>query len=392
MTTKQRELPAGWKWVKLGDVVTIAKGRKPAEVSEFEFHGCLRHLLISDLHETGVITFASDPNGVEAFEDDILIAWDGANAGTTNYGLSGLVGSTLAVLKKTQATIYTPFLGNFLKSKFKQLNVDMTAGATIPHIQRNLLMSMAIPFPPLEEQKRIAEILNEAEEIKKLREEADKKTEELIPAIFHEMFGDDSKYKQVPFGNLVDKKNGLVRGPFGGSIKKEIFVESGYLVYEQSHAIKGGYDSSRYFITGEKYMEMERFQVCTDDLIVSCSGTIGRVFIIPPNAPKGVINQALLKIRLNQSVALPHYLMNALKYRVFGQDIRNLTKGTAITNLVAVKKLREELVPLPPLDIQQEFIDRVNSTQKLSAKHKEGATKIEILRSSLLQRAFRGEL
>ena len=112
------------------------------------------------------------------------------------------------------------------------------------------------------------------------------------------MFGDASKYKQVPFGHVAANKHGLVRGPFGGSLKKEIFVESGYLVYEQSHAISGGYDSSRYFVTEEKYRDMERFQVYPDDLIISCSGTIGRVFLIPPKAPTGVINQALLKIRL----------------------------------------------------------------------------------------------
>ena len=59
-------------------------------------------------------------------------------------------------------------------------------------------------------------------------------------------------------------------------------------MYEQSHAISGGYDSSRYFVTEEKYSEMERFQVYPDDLIVSCSGTIGRVFLIPRKLQTGL--------------------------------------------------------------------------------------------------------
>ena len=70
------------------------------------------------------------------------------------------------------------------------LIVSMGTGSTVKGIRTGELAGINIPLPPLEEQKRIAETLSKAEELKKLREEADRKTEELIPAIFHEMFGD----------------------------------------------------------------------------------------------------------------------------------------------------------------------------------------------------------
>ena len=89
---------------------------------------------------------------------------------------------------------------------------------------------------------------------------------------------------------------------------------------------------------------------------------------------------------------MPEYVMNLLKHVVFGQGMRNLIKGTAITNLLSVKKLGEKLIPLPPLNVQQEFVDRVRNAQNMTAQQLESVSSIGNLQSSLLQRAFRGEL
>src|SRR4030042_4959534 len=74
----------------------------------------------------------------------------------------------------------------------------------------------------------------------------------------------------------------LVRGPFGGALKKESFVESGFKVYEQRNAIYKTCDIGSYFINRSKFSEMQRFSVLPRDFIISCSGTIGRIFQIPP--------------------------------------------------------------------------------------------------------------
>ena len=87
----------------------------------------------------------------------------------------------------------------------------------------------------------------------------------------------------------------FVRGPFGGSLKKSCFVESGYAVYEQ-HAIYDQFTDVRYFIDEAKFNEMKRFELKPNDLIMSCSGTMGKVAIVPQNIEKGIINQALLKL------------------------------------------------------------------------------------------------
>ena len=97
--------------------------------------------------------------------------------------------------------------------------------------------------------------------------------------------------------------SGLVRGPFGGSLKKEIFQSSGKKVYEQRNAIYRSVNIGSYYITDDKYRELIRFSVAPGDFIVSCSGTIGKIFRLPQNAPQGVINQALLKISLESNIS-----------------------------------------------------------------------------------------
>jgi type I restriction enzyme S subunit len=69
----------------------------------------------------------------------------------------------------------------------------------------------------------------------------------------------------------------FVRGPFGGALKKEFFVKDGYAVYEQQHAIYNQFDDIRYFIDENKFKAMQRFELASGDLIMSCSGTMGNV-------------------------------------------------------------------------------------------------------------------
>src|SRR5262245_39566402 len=110
----------------------------------------------------------------------------------------------------------------------------------------------------------------------------------------------------------VNEKGGLKRGPFGGAVKKEIFVSDGFKIYEQKNAIYNDFDLGTYFIDGSKFKELRGFSVEPDDLIVSCSGTIGKVAIVPPTARPGIINQALLRIRPDKKVILPIYLKRLL--------------------------------------------------------------------------------
>jgi len=118
----------------------------------------------------------------------------------------------------------------------------------------------------------------------------------LIPELRFPEFVEEGEWKE----KTLDDTCKLVRGPFGGSLKKEIFVKDGYAVYEQSHAIYSDFSFFRYQIDDEKFSELKRFTVNSGDLIMSCSGTMGKFAMIPKDYEKGVINQALLKLTVKK--------------------------------------------------------------------------------------------
>jgi type I restriction enzyme M protein len=154
------------------------------------------------------------------------------------------------------------------------------------------------------------------------------------------------------------------RGPFGGSLKKEIFVKSGYAVYEQSHAIADDFTEFRYFIDQEKFNEMRGFQVRPGELIMSCSGTMGKVAIIPDNAPLGIINQALLKLTPTDKI-LNVFLKLWMESARFQGGLDNITYGAAIKNVASVAILKDLRLPLPPLEVQKEIVAEIEGYQKI---------------------------
>jgi type I restriction enzyme S subunit len=141
----------------------------------------------------------------------------------------------------------------------------------------------------------------------------------------------------------VDEKNAIKRGPFGSAIKKEYFQPSGYKVYEQQNAIYGNSELGKYFIGENKFKELQDFEVKPGDLIISCSGTIGKIAIVPENAPRGIINQALLKITLEKKIVFPKYFTYLFTSQAVQKNVLDKTRGTAIKNIASVKDLSKYL-------------------------------------------------
>jgi len=151
----------------------------------------------------------------------------------------------------------------------------------------------------------------------------------------------------------------FVRGPFGGSLKKDIFVKSGYAVYEQQHAIYNQFNQIRYFIDKNKFDEMSRFEVFPNDLIMSCSGTMGKIAIVPDGIKRGIINQALLKLTPNNNVS-NKYLRWLITSSYFQKKINELSGGAAIQNVPSVSILKKIKIPLPPLPTQQKIVAKLD--------------------------------
>ncbi|AMU85996.1 restriction endonuclease subunit S [Dehalococcoides mccartyi] len=197
-------------------------------------------------------------------------------------------------------------------------------------------------------------------------------------------------YKQTEIGVIPENwkikplkelcvPNGLVRGPFGGSLKKEYFVDSGIKVYEQKNAIEKNAVIGSYFVDNSKFSELKRFEVFEKDFIVSCSGTIGRIFQIPHGAPKGIINQALLKIKTNEEVVNEKYFLLYFEWEKFQERIIDNTQGGAMKNLVGMSIFKNTSIALPSTLSEQNAIaealsgadNLITSLEKLIAKKKD---------------------
>jgi type I restriction enzyme S subunit len=183
--------------------------------------------------------------------------------------------------------------------------------------------------------------------------------------------------------------NGLIRGPFGGALKKNIFVKSGFKVYEQKNAIYKNVTDGNYYIDYLKFSELKRFQVDAGDFIVSCSGTIGRIYQIPSEYEKGVINQALLIIRIDEDVCVKSYFQHVFSSNKFQDKIIDSTQGGAMKNLVGMKEFKNTTILIPPLHEQTAIARALTDADVLIANLQKLIEKKKRIKQGAMQELLR---
>ena len=182
----------------------------------------------------------------------------------------------------------------------------------------------------------------------------------------------------------------FIRGPFGGSLKKECFTREGYAVYEQQNAIYNQF-TFRYFIDENKYNEMARFKVQAGDLIMSCSGTIGKVAIIPDNYQNGIINQALLKLT-PLGILNSYFLKYLMESKIFLDKLLVYTEGVAIKNVASVSVLKGIQINIPNIDTQMQIVSRLDKlsskVRAIEEKYQKMVEECDALKQAMLRDVF----
>ncbi len=166
----------------------------------------------------------------------------------------------------------------------------------------------------------------------------------------------------VTWEDILELNNApFKRGPFGSALKKSMFVDSGYKVYEQYCPINDDCSFARYFITEEKFGELEAFAVKARDFLVSCSGvSLGRITQVPDEFEEGVINQAILRVRLNAEVYDSNLFIRLFRSEYFQKRIFDNATGSAIPNVKGVKFLKVIPVPLIPRNEQTRIAQKLD--------------------------------
>ena len=326
----------------------------------------------------------------------ILITCRGATCGSINISEpKSYVNGNAMALDNLSKDVDLYFLKHYLE--YRKLD-DVISGSAQPQITGQGLANIQIPLPPLPTQQKIASILDAADTLRQKDKALLAKYDELTQSLFLDMFGDPvSNPKGWEIKNIEQLtksgKGSIKRGPFGGALKKEIFVEDGYLVYEQFHALNNDFSRSRYFIDENKFNELKGFEVHPNDIIISCSGVyLGKLAIVPKGARKGIINQALLKITLDESKMKNDFFVFLFSHKNFREKYFDANRGAGIPNFPPMSEFKRFPFITPSMKLQEQFTELITIIEQQKLLAQASQEKSEELFNSLLQKAFKGEL
>ena len=287
-------------------------------------------------------------------------------------------------LKSGLNTQFYFYVLKHLKSHFESIS----KGVAQKNINLSILKNQVVPVPPIEEQNRISSQFEEIDNLITIKQKQLKEFDSLEQSVFYKMFGDlvynDKNWDISDIGSICLS---IIRGPFGSALKKEFFVPKGehtYKVYEQKNAIQCNELIGTYYIDQSRYKNLERFTVLPGDIIMSCAGTIGKLFLIPVLAERGIINQALIRFRLD------HNRINEMFFLFLMGRVQNDfdVKGCGLKNLGSVKDLKKMTFGLPPLSLQQSFAQKIEVIEKQKEVVKNEIAQLQALLDSEMDKYF----
>lgn len=218
------------------------------------------------------------------------------------------------------------------------------------------MRNITIPVPEYAVQQKIAAHLDrKCTQIDALISNAQQQIEKLKAlrdAVLREVLSEGANITGICREQYTTTKMGSIgtykKGPFGSSLKKSMFVPKGektFKVYEQKNAIYKNATLGYYYISEEKFNELKSFEICPGDIIISCAGTIGECYEIPVDAEKGVINQALMYVRLNKDMDTLFftYLFEFVIKSVSLTD----SNGSAMKNIPPFDKIKPFIISIP---------------------------------------------
>ena len=374
-----------WEEKTLGEVCEIKTGKKDVNQGnpngEYPFFTCAREHTHSD-------EFSFDTEA-------LLIAGNG-DVGTVSYCKGKFEAYQRTYVLFNFIDISPRFLFFILDGYLKQAVSKQKLGNTMPYIKMGMLADFKIPLPPILEQKRIVKILDEVfEKVTKAKENAEKNLQNA-----HELF---ESYLQSIFANPGNgwgkKKLGdiclLITDGKHGDCKNE--ENSGYY-FLSAKDVKNNtlhYENARQITKADFEETHRRTDLKPGDVLVTNSGTIGRMAIAPHD-------KKTLRTTFQKSVAIIKPMDSILEsvfccYRLKADltKLVNVSAGTAQKNLL-LGDLRKHIVSFPPLKKQRAITVKLDSlyseTQKLETIYQQKLAGLKELKKSVLQKAFRGEL
>lgn len=265
------------------------------------------------------------------------------------------------------------------------------AGANLPRLSPRVLAEFLIPLPPLPEQRRIAEVLDRAEALRAKRRAALAQLDSLTQSLFLDMFGDPDRSRNQ-YAEALGKH--LLFLTSGGRGWAKFYAPSGsrFIRSLDVRMNRIGNDDIA-FVSAPKNAEAKRTRVEEGDVLLTITGSrIGRVAAAPSQLDGAYISQHVAILRIDRARLLPEFLSYFLSLEVGGQrQIAKSQYGQTKPGL-NFEQIERFKVPVPPMEMQLKFANRVAVVDKLKATHRAALAELDALFASLQHRAFRGEL
>jgi len=388
----RRELPDGWESARLGEAAEINMGQSPPGESYNDQQKGLPLL-------NGPAEFGKDHPIARQWTSkitkkskvgDILFCVRGATAGRMNRADQVYcLGRGLAAIRGKQNKSLTDFL-NFYLLKSYTFFQDTGRGSTFINISQADLSDLKIPLPPLPIQRQIVAVLEQAEAVKRQRQEADALTGALLQSVFLEMFGDPAanhnKLYLKNFAECVDFQE-------GPGIMAEDFTESGIPLLRLTNIKESSVilDNCNFLSPEKVERKWKHFKIKDKDILISSSASTGIVSEVTKESEGAIPYTGIIRLRPKKPELERVYLKYFVGSPFFIHQIESFVTGSTIHHYAPTHLKRMQIL-VPPLAIQQQFARIVESVERIREQQVASGKEIEGLCEGLMARAFAGEL
>ncbi|MDH2331924.1 restriction endonuclease subunit S [Paenibacillus sp. FSL P2-0322] len=427
------EIPNNWEWLRLEMVSDyIQRGKSPKYVENSNAivvsQKCVQWSGFDISVARNIDEATLEKYTEERFLKKLDLLWNSTGTGT--IGRVAIIedelknptvaDSHVTVVRANQKLVFPKYLYYWLSSPFIQNKLENSYSGSTNQIELNLsaVKKEVIILPPLEEQKRITDkieiLFAKVDKAQKLIEESKhqlllNRKAVMKEKLFGEMditnlkhnsdiYGEDNLaegWKWIKINDLlIDSKKSMTTGPFGTALKKTDYRESGVPVLGIDNIDKGRFiKTNKVFITKEKALDLNAFSVNENDVIISRSGTVGELCVVPKTAIPSIISTNIIKLTLNTDVILPEFFVAMfLNDGIVKDQVKELCKGSTreFLNQTILKSI---YFPVPSLDKQRYIIEEINKYSLLVDKiQRELLINTDQLKQSILTKAFKGEL
>lgn len=311
--------------------------------------------------------------------------------------LDGEICSTGFSVLRPSSHVTSGYLFAVVRSPmFVEALVARTTGANYPAVSDNQVKEVPVPLPPLAEQERIVALLDEADELRKLRAQADRRTADLIPALFHELFEEPTgSFERTTLGALVEEFR------YGTSNKS---AQEGKPTLRIPNVVEQAINLDNLKSVPVSDTDFRRLRLLDGDLLfVRTNGNpdyIGRCAVFDAraicnaglNADDFIYASYLIRARLNTHRSLPLFVQHFLATPAGLRALRARAKTSAGQFNINIEGLSTIPIPVPPLALQQEFAGRVTEIRFMEAEQAKSRVRLDDLFQSMLHRVFNNGL